>query len=434
MPTEKATRHDAHSLLTIAAGVILGFALNLITARALGPSGKGLLDLVGASSALFTLALGFSLNAGLTQYVAAKNYAPAGLVIKLWLWALLAGAGVATALTCAPVFARRLGLLPETDSFLWTVFIASSTTLGIAAASLRGIAIGRGGLITANRIDVGIKFALLAAYVCAILSLNRVNAVTLAIVALPVLAVLPLLLQRAQNGPVHADHNALRSIIAATMALHGANILHFLNQRADLFFVHACHGSAEVGIYALSVSLAQTILFLSSALAIPLLPQVAAAADAGQAAQAAIQACRRFVLLGGAGALFLGVVSPWIVPFVFGRDFADSLVPLLILLPGMIAFGLTNLLVSYFAGMRKNRINLRVALCGLVVTVAGNLTLTPSLGALGAAWVSTLSYGGMAFVSLWVFARSARCSIHTILMPDRETLSSCMRMLAQLRP
>ncbi len=434
MQSTKATRHDAHSLLAAAAAALLGFALNFIVARAIGPSGKGILDLCGASAGLFSLVLGFSLNAGLTRSIAASGQAPSGLARAIWLWSVFAGLVIGAALLLMPEPARRAGLLPLQSSGFWTLFIATSAALGIAAAALRGIVIGRGGLVGANRIDLIIKGLLLAAYIAAALLFAAPSARMFAVLALPVLAILPVLLHLTQRGPIRPEPGAFRAIVLTTLPLHGANILHFLNQRADLFFVQAFHGPAEVGIYALAVSLAQTVLFLSSALAVPLLPKIAATTDTHLAAMTAVHACRRFVLLGGSAALMLGATSTWLVPAVFGRDFSQSLTPLLLLLPGMIAFGLTNLLVSYFAGTGENRVNLGISVLGLALTVTGNLTLTRLLGANGAAAVSTLAYGGMAFASLWIFARRSGLPLFHAVVPDKETLRSSALMLAHLRP
>jgi O-antigen/teichoic acid export membrane protein len=434
MSSEQASRHDAHALFTTAAAAMLGFALNLIVARALGPSGKGVLDLAGASAGLFGLVLSLSLNVGLTRQIAATGHAPAGLSRSLWLWALLCGFLASTTLLLWPGAATRLGLLPIADQSLWIFFIGVSTALGIAASSLRGIVIGRGALITANRIDLIIKCLLLGTYLFVAFALASPSARHFALAALPAIALLPILLHFAQRGPVRAEPGAMRAIILATLPLHGANILHFLNQRADLFFIQAFHGSSEVGLYALAVSLAQTILLLSSALAIPLLPQVAAATDQHQAAEAAAAACRRYVFIGSSAATLLGAAAPWMLPLVFGRDFGGSLLPLLFLLPGILAFGLTNLLVSYFAGINQNLINLRISMLGLVLTVLGNFMLTRSLGATGAALASTLAYGGMAVASLIVFSRRTRISALRLLAPDQETFRSSARMLAHLRP
>lgn len=434
MPSTQASRQDAHSLLTAATAAILGLALNLVAARALGPAGKGVLDLAGASAGLFTLILSFSLNAGITQQVSAAGHAPAGLSRSIWLWSLLAGLGVGVCLLLMPTQALRIGLLPPENTEFWALFIAACTAFGLAAGALRGVVIGRGALVTANRIDLSIKLLLLVGYVIATVTLARSTGVNFALAALPAIALLPVLLHFAQRGPVRSEPRALRSILIITLPLHGANILHFLNQRADLFFVQAYHGPAEVGLYALAVSLAQTVLFLSSALAIPLLPQIAAATIPREAEEAAAAACRRFVLLGGSGALVLAAAAFWVVPAVFGRAFSTSLVPLFFLLPGMIAFGLTNLLISYFAGTKQNKVNLRVSILGLLLTVAGNLTLTRSLGAPGAALVSSLAYTGMAAASIHVFTRSTGVSVRRVLTPDRATVRSAIQMLAHIRP
>lgn len=434
MSSEQASRHDAHSLLTAAAGVILGFALNLVTARSLGPAGKGLLDLANASAGLFTLALGFSLNAGLTRHIAASGLAPSGLARRLWVWALVAGVITSAVLLPHPSAAAGLGLLPSGDIKFWGVFIAVSVTLNIAIATLRGIAVGCGRLVAANRLEVGIKALWLGAFLFMLACGGGLYAHDFAAVALFLLAMFALGMGFVQRGPTRPEPDALGAIIRATLPLHGANIFYFLNQRADVFFLQATHGTTEVGLYALAVNLAQTILLLSYALGVPLLPAVAAASDPRQAAEIAAAACRRFVFLSGCASILAGALAIPLLPVIFGRDFAASISPLLILLPGMIAYGLGNILVSYFAGVGRNSINLAVSSLGLVLTVAGNLALTRAYGATGAALASLLAYLGIAVVSLLAFSRRTGLPVRRLIVPDGNTLRSSMRMLAHLRP
>lgn len=427
-------RQGIHTLFTTAASVGLGLALSVLVARTLGPGGKGVLDVASASAALFTLALGGSLNAGLTHLVARHAALPRGLLPQLAAWA--AGAAILTGgvLSLGPARAARFGLLPDGDAGFWILFVVTSVGFGVWAASARGALIGRGGLITANRIDVVLKALLLVAYagLALVPSLRaaRYFAVAGVLAALGLVAALLVALRGAPTSPA----GFWPSLLATTAPVHATNLLHFLNQRADVFFVQAFQGATEVGLYALAVSLAQTVLLVSSALAQPLLPEISAAATSEAATHAATRMCRRFMALGLLSAAALAVAASWLVPFVFGRDFSGSLPSLLVLLPGMLGFGLTNLLISYFVGIGRSATNLWISALTLLVTLAGNLWLTRRYGAVGAALTSTLAYVIAGFVSALCFARRSGASFRAIILPNLADWREAFTLLARFRP
>ena len=174
--------------------------------------------------------------------------------------------------------------------------------------------------------------------------------------------------------------------------------------------------------------------FLSSALAQPLLPHIAAALTPVDAANQTINACRLFFALGVSAIIPLALGGLWLVPLVFGRAFSGSLPALLMLLPGMIGFGLTNIMISYFVGIDRSRVNLWISLIGLTVTIGGNLVLTRAYGAIGAAATSTAAYGLAGALSLGLFARQTRTPLHHIILPTLATWRAIPMLVTRFRP
>lgn len=432
-PTSRLQQQGTHALLTAGVSVTLGLILSIVVARTLGPSGKGTLDVVSASAALFTLVLGGSLNVALTHHVAGRGAMPAGITRRLALWSAGAAALCWGALAFWPEGAQRLGFTPDGNHFFWVSIITLLVGFGVWSAGLRGVLIGRHALITANRIDVAIKALLLAGYgVLALLALARPS--TFAWVAVGTAVLLTAALAWALRGPKESAPSPWPTLLGIALPVHGNNIVQFLNQRADVFFVQAFHGAGEVGIYALAVSLAQIVLVLSSALAQPLLPQVSSAPSPQIAAAATADVCRQFITLGLLASVCLTLGGSALLSVVFGRDFSASLPLLLILLPGMIAFGLMNILTAFFVGIGRSRINLAISLLALAVTVAGNFTLTRSLGARGAAITTTIAYALGGVISLVLFVRRGGIPLRQAVVPLAADWRGAFFLVARFRP
>jgi O-antigen/teichoic acid export membrane protein len=113
---------------------------------------------------------------------------------------------------------------------------------------------------------------------------------------------------------------------------------------------------------------------------------------------------------------------------VYGEEFRESIVPLLILLPGVVAFSLVNVLASYLAGVGKPRLNMAISVASLCVTVAAGFTLIPVLGAVGAAMVSTLSYLTGTVLTVRVFAKLSRTAVRDVVLPTAGDFALSMAL------
>jgi O-antigen/teichoic acid export membrane protein len=123
-----------------------------------------------------------------------------------------------------------------------------------------------------------------------------------------------------------------------------------------------------------------------------------------------------------------------LLPLVFGRAFGASMVPLLILLPGVVAFGFVNILISYFAGIGRGSLNFVISVISVIVTLAGNAWLTPRLGAIGAALVSTVAYGLAAVLSAFSFRRGTQRFPGCSFLPRSADWRSAVAAVRRFHP
>jgi O-antigen/teichoic acid export membrane protein len=105
-----------------------------------------------------------------------------------------------------------------------------------------------------------------------------------------------------------------------------------------------------------------------------------------------------------------------------------------LLIPGVVAFGLSNLLISHFVGVGRPRINLYISIVSALATLLGNALFTPRWGALAAASVSTFSYMLSALLSL-AMLRQGKTPIELgRLFPRAADLAVLRETLARFRP
>lgn len=172
---------------------------------------------------------------------------------------------------------------------------------------------------------------------------------------------------------------------------HLANIVTFFNNRLVLWIIAFYLDNKFVGLFALAFGITQLLTMLSNPLSQVLLP-VIWGEDAKKHIKTYILFCRaHFSILLGVSVVGI-IVTPFVLPMVYGIEFNASILPLQIMFIPSIFACQTKLFTGILFAESKVKIYLFSALAGLVVTLGLNFTLIPSFGIEGAAIASSLSF------------------------------------------
>lgn len=172
---------------------------------------------------------------------------------------------------------------------------------------------------------------------------------------------------------------------------HGNTAANVLTLRLDLVLLPAFVGSAELGWYAVAASVAAVVSSLFGAVAVVIVPHVAAdASTSGHlVGLAAVLAGSASIVCGGA----VAIAAPELLAFVYGEAFTDATTALRWLLPGAVATGLTGVYVGGLLAHRRPGLASLAQVPGAVLTVLGLAILLPlGMGIVGTAILSSASY------------------------------------------
>jgi O-antigen/teichoic acid export membrane protein len=199
------------------------------------------------------------------------------------------------------------------------------------------------------------------------------------------------------------------------------NILQFFAYRADYWIVEYFRGSMQLGLYSVSVRLAQLFWILPNLIAAIIFPQVAGKLTKGNEYNflSMIRLMNTCNIVAG---LCLLLLSPYLVVLFFGEEYSDSVIPFQILLPGVIGFCITTVLASYFAGINKLKVNFGGTILCLLVILVLDLVLIPGYGIAGAAIASCMGYTLTAVYSLTIFKQLTQVPFRHLLFLTRADL------------
>ena len=178
-----------------------------------------------------------------------------------------------------------------------------------------------------------------------------------------------------------------------------------LHQQVDILLMGPLAiPAAQIALYSIAAGLIQQIRLVPDAIALALFPRLTGSDDA-DAIAFTTKVCRHsllWVLVCCAG---LGLIVPFLVPFLYGAAYSEALPAFYILLPAMALLNLYRVVARYFISRGRPRVTIVTQLGALVINVALNLVLMPRFGIEGAAFSSLVSYGLEAAWITWVFMR-----------------------------
>jgi O-antigen/teichoic acid export membrane protein len=176
----------------------------------------------------------------------------------------------------------------------------------------------------------------------------------------------------------------------------------FLNARADQLLMAFIATEAALGVYAVAVNASETLLYLSGALGLALLPRIASAGREERVATT-LDAFRRLFLVILAGAAVAALIGPPLLPVLFGAEFSASREPFLLLLPGALGYAALTVFTNALSGSSAPGRASVASFLALATGVALDLLLIPRYDASGAAAAASAAFivGGIAAVVLF---------------------------------
>jgi O-antigen/teichoic acid export membrane protein len=402
----------------------------LVTARTLGPAGRGELALLTTIAILTANLAAFGLYEANANIGGAEPQHRGSLAANSVLIALLLGG------TAAGIVALLVGLFPSLGGEARTavlVLALCAIPILILQSSLQTLLQSQYGFAITNVAWLLAPVTNLAVNgVFAALGLLTVGTAVVVWVAGQLLAtgLLAWHAIRPLKEVPRPDTQLARRSLAFGARTHLGRVMTMGNYRLDQWFVGAISGSRELGLYSVAVAWAEALFYLPTALGMVQRPDLVRASRSDAGAQAA-RVFRATLLLTVLLALGLVVAAQILCVTVFGEEFRGSIADLRILAFGAFGIVALKLLGSALNAQGKPMLaNVGVGIA-FVATVVLDLLLIPGHGGLGAAIASTVAYtaGGMGIAL--VFARALGRSPRE-LIPRGHEVGPLLRQLRTL--
>ncbi|MGD0279293.1 MAG: polysaccharide biosynthesis C-terminal domain-containing protein [Smithella sp.] len=382
--------------------LILALATAAITARWLGPTGKGQLALVMMVPAMFQLFLNAGLGPANVYYVGSGRLPVSQLMENAVAFSILGTAiGLLLMLTIIICGLRPVILPGVSSGYLMLGMIA--LPLFLLNGNMTSILQGLRRILTMNILSVAgaLLTVILMAIVIIVLDFGILGALvaTLSVQATMLLAIGWRVKQEGAHFRPKWNAQIVKPTLGYGMKSYMGNLLQFFNYRLDVFIVNFFLGPASVGIYGVAVALAELLWQIPNAASFVIFPKSANSTpeDMNRFTPRVFWNILAITII---GAIVLALFGNLVIRIVFSSAFLDAYIPLLVLLPGVVLLGAGKVLTHDMAGRGYPQYNSITAGVSLVVTVILDFALIPKMGVAGAAIASTISYALSFFVTL----------------------------------
>lgn len=429
-----------YTLLTQAPTLVLYFVASTVMTRMLGDVGRGEYALITNHSALLSMLMSFNISFGITYFASrtpddhARIIATASTVLLfniLVVPLVLLLTSLITPLTLVMMPVGRL-------HWPFWGYIYVNVVLSMVNTSVASL------LLAAKRFNVLnwmslFNAGLSAAGMVAIYlfpgdgqgtdrfpDVLLVSTVTMALVS-AVWCVLYMVHVNVAPWP-SLEWATIRPILRFSLVSHLSNLINLINYRFDVWVVGHYSGEAQLGLYAVAVGIGQLLFNVPEPFSRVMQPFLF-----GQVRQEMLSRFKAVARVNFSVllllALFLALSGGWVIPWLFGSEFAPSVGPLCLLLPGIVLSGAAKLLAQLVIQGGRQRFNLIAAASAAVVTIVLDLVLIPRWGIHGAAIATSLAYATVLGVILHTIRTRLGIPVHDLFLLRLSDLALLSRQM-----
>lgn len=370
--------------------VIANFLLVVLTSQTLGSSGRGETSLFVTDFSIILLFTGIVAGSAMSYFTPKKDIFTISIVGYIW------------SIPISVLGVLVLHFLHPTEYSFWlfgAVLIQSFTTVH------QMVMIGKNSLLSYN-VNTALQpvFNLAYLYFCfEILGNKNVSVFVEGYVYSSGLAYVISVLQTAKYYTKTVLTNVKQTaheMIAFGSGTYFSTIVQTITYRTGFYVLFWFGLSNAVGELSNGVALTEATWMISNSLSLVLYAHILNSNDAQEQKNLTLKFSKLCFILTVASLAVLLITPSSIFVWLFGKDFSELKIYILLLSPGVLFLAVSTIVAHYFAAKGNYRINNIKSIIGFATVLAGLFVLIPLFGKKGAAFASSVSY---VFTSLYLF-------------------------------
>jgi O-antigen/teichoic acid export membrane protein len=400
------------SLITRFIGAFVTLGMSIITARELGTEKLGEISLVVLAIAISMLVSGVLSGPPLVYFTPRKKIQH--LLVPAYIANIVCSAFVCWVLAFFELYDSQYLLyailISISQAFYSTHFYILLGLQNLHAYNFIGIIQV---LIAISGITIGV-------YVLDIKEVESYFIAQAISFLLAFLITIPFIRQKTFSDPNSGYINAIRDIVKYGFVMQMASIFQQLNYRVSYYVIHWQLGDAKLGVFALTMQIAEGVLMISRSIAAVLFSKTSNLTEK-ENIKDKTNSTLKFTYISTLMFMLMLLIMP--VSFyelIFSKDFSETKLVLWFISPGIIFLAIQTILSSYFSSVHKVYVNAVGSLVGLLIIGIVVWPLTMLLDLKGGAVANVLSYLASLVVALIFYTKSEKIKFSEMLVNKND--------------
>ena len=397
----------------------LGFITSIILARALGPEGRGIYSLIILIPAILVKFGSSGIEAANVYFAGSRRYEIGAIVSNALICALSLGFLLILLFWSISYSEILHNFLNANHMNIFLVWLAVLTVPpSLLLGFLNNILLGKEQIPKYNMVNMSRVVLNLIAIIILLLILRQGLPGAIfshVFTVLGVTSFVILFVRKITKIKLAYNRSLLKDSFKYGLKVHFGNLAQFLNYRVDIFLIAFYLGPVAVGYYSIAVGMVERLWMLPAATATVMFPRISSL-NSVEANHLTPRIARHSFLMVFILSLVLALLAKPLIKILFGSAFLPSVLPLLLLLPGVVALGGAKTLSADLAGRGQPQFGTYASFASLAVNVPLNLYLIPKWGISGAAFASSVGYILATLVVIGTFMKISKNSLRDILL------------------
>ena len=394
-----------------------GFIVSVITARLLGPEGKGIITAVFVFPTLIISFADMGIRQSTAYFIGQNKYRLSEVISSIaFLWIITSLGSIIIVLIYYSIV--------MSNSYSWTILLiaTSSIPLKLIEQYSRGILLGRNQISIINASEIIRLITNFSAVVLLvwIFDLGVVGAAIVNIlISLSVAVYYMYYISKYGKFEFKPIGDIPKQLIFKGFSFAIALFIINLNYKVDIMILERMVNSSQVGIYSIGVIFSELLWQIPSAVGMVLFAKSASTKSHLSSVERSTRVLRIVLPIILIVSLFIALMAPLVIRIFYGVEFVGASNVLRILLPGVFFITISKILHPDLSARGYPLYALKIFSISLIINIVFNLILIPYYGIYGAGISTSISYMIAGLGYGYIYAKKEKIKIRDILFLNK---------------
>lgn len=211
-----------------------------------------------------------------------------------------------------------------------------------------------------------------------------------------------------------------------------SNLITFLNYRFDIIIMKTFLPFAQIGYYSVAVSIVEKLWIVSTSISTVIFPRLSGSKSNIERNNITGKMTRIVFTMTLIISIILFLLSDFLIPLLFSKDYVSSVKPLKILLVGIFFLSFSRVLSNDISARGYPQINTVLSFINLLINISLNILLIPRFGSNGAAIATSISYTSQSILTIIMYLRLSKNKLKNILLIKKSDISQLLRYKSEI--